>query len=136
MGLKFWGWHTQKSSKKHPANNFSLLIFTFPDRNHLKLLYDDCSHLWSNRVKGALLSLRQFLAIGSPLKMKKNALYFTPKALLRYGKHELRVESLKERVEIQKCELESNPRVTSSNPRVTSSNPRVQESLKTQWKLK
>ena len=25
-------------------------------------------------------------AIGSPLKMKKNALYFTAKALLRYGK--------------------------------------------------
>ena len=63
-----------------------LLIFTFPDRNCLRLLYDYCSHLWSNRVKGALSSLRQFLAIGSPLEMKKNALYFTSKALLRYGK--------------------------------------------------
>ena len=35
-----------------------------------------------NDVKGALSSLRQFLAIGSPLKMMKNAFYFTSKALL------------------------------------------------------
>ena len=34
-----------------------------------------------NDVKGALSSLRQFLAIGSPLKMMKNAFYFTSKAL-------------------------------------------------------
>ena len=33
-------------------------------------------------LKGALLPLRQLLAIGSPLKMMKNAFYFTPKAFL------------------------------------------------------
>ena len=32
-------------------------------------------------VKGALSGLRQFLAIESPLKMMKNAFYFTSKAL-------------------------------------------------------
>ena len=32
-------------------------------------------------VKGALSSLRQFLAIESPLKRMKNAFYFTSKAL-------------------------------------------------------
>ena len=31
--------------------------------------------------KGALSGLRQFLAAGSPLKMMKNAFYFTSKAL-------------------------------------------------------
>ena len=31
-------------------------------------------------VKGALSGLRQFLAAGSPLKMMKNAFYFTSKA--------------------------------------------------------
>ena len=31
--------------------------------------------------QGALLSLRQFLATESPLKIMKNAFYFTPKAL-------------------------------------------------------
>ena len=33
-------------------------------------------------IKAALSSLRQFLAIESPLKMMKNAFYFTLKALL------------------------------------------------------
>ena len=33
-------------------------------------------------IKGALSDLRQFLAIGSPLKMVKNGFYFTSKALL------------------------------------------------------
>ena len=40
--------------------------------------------LWScdqNLIKGALSGLRQFLAIESPLKMMKNAFYFTSKAL-------------------------------------------------------
>ena len=32
-------------------------------------------------LKGALSSLRQFLAIETALKMMKNAFYFTPKAL-------------------------------------------------------
>ena len=32
-------------------------------------------------IKGALSGLRQFLAIESPLKMMKNAFYFTLKAL-------------------------------------------------------
>ena len=32
-------------------------------------------------IKGALSGLRQFLAVESPLKMMKNALYFTSKAL-------------------------------------------------------
>ena len=32
-------------------------------------------------IKGALSGLRQFLAAESPLKMMKNALYFTSKAL-------------------------------------------------------
>ena len=32
-------------------------------------------------LKGALSGLRQFLATESPLKMIKNALYFTSKAL-------------------------------------------------------
>ena len=32
-------------------------------------------------IKGALSSLRHFFAIESPLKMKKNALYLTSKAL-------------------------------------------------------
>ena len=34
-----------------------------------------------NDVKGALSGLRQLLATGSPLKMMKNAFYFTSKAL-------------------------------------------------------
>ena len=34
-----------------------------------------------NKVKDALSSLRQVLATESPLKMMKNALYFTLKAL-------------------------------------------------------
>ena len=33
------------------------------------------------KVKGALSGLRKFLAIESPLKMMKNAYYFTPRAL-------------------------------------------------------
>ena len=44
---------------------------------------------WSNTfqvknilLKGALLGLRQSLGIESPLKMMKNAFYFTSKALL------------------------------------------------------
>ena len=32
-------------------------------------------------IKGALAGLRQFLAIESPLKIMKNAFYFTSKAL-------------------------------------------------------
>ena len=32
-------------------------------------------------IKSALSGLRQFLATGSPLKMMKNAFYFTSKAL-------------------------------------------------------
>ena len=32
-------------------------------------------------IKGALSDLRQFLAIENPLKMMKNAIYFTQKAL-------------------------------------------------------
>ena len=35
----------------------------------------------STRIKGALLGLRQFLTIESPLKVMKNAFYFTSKAL-------------------------------------------------------
>ena len=35
----------------------------------------------SNEIKGALSGLRQFLAAESPLKMMKNAFYFTSKAL-------------------------------------------------------
>ena len=35
----------------------------------------------TNRVKGALSGLRQFLATESPLKMMKNAFYFTSKPL-------------------------------------------------------
>ena len=34
-----------------------------------------------SKIKGALSGLRQFLATGSPLKMMKNAFYFTRKAL-------------------------------------------------------
>ena len=33
------------------------------------------------KVKGALSGLRKFLAIESPLKMMKNAYYFTSRAL-------------------------------------------------------
>ena len=33
-------------------------------------------------LKGALSGLRQFLAIERPLKMMKNAFYFTSKAIL------------------------------------------------------
>ena len=36
---------------------------------------------WSLLLKGALSSLGQFLAIESPLKMMKNAFYFTLKTL-------------------------------------------------------
>ena len=39
-------------------------------------------HIQSSRLKGALLGLRQFLATESPLKMTKNAFYFTLNALL------------------------------------------------------
>ena len=36
--------------------------------------------LFVERIKGALSGLRQFLAAESPLKMTKNAFYFTSKA--------------------------------------------------------
>ena len=36
---------------------------------------------FENKFKGALSSLRQFLATENPLKMMKNAFYFTSKAL-------------------------------------------------------
>ena len=39
-----------------------------------------CTRIY-NRLKGALSSLRQFLATESPLKITKNAFYFTLKAL-------------------------------------------------------
>ena len=38
-------------------------------------------HLFQNRLKDELSCLRQFLATESPLKMTKNAFYFTSKAL-------------------------------------------------------
>ena len=40
--------------------------------------YENVCH---NIIKGALSGLRQFLAAESPLKMIKNAFYFTSKAL-------------------------------------------------------
>ena len=42
---------------------------------------DQISDYYSENVKGALSHLRQFLATKSPLKMMKNAFYFTSKAL-------------------------------------------------------
>ena len=36
---------------------------------------------FKERLKGALSGLRQFLATESPLKMRRNAFYFTSKAL-------------------------------------------------------
>ena len=39
-----------------------------------------CQNVFKN-LKGVLLPLRQLLAIGSPLKMVKNAFYFTSKVL-------------------------------------------------------
>ena len=39
------------------------------------------SHTESQKIKGALSGLRQFLATESPLKVVKNAFYFTSKAL-------------------------------------------------------
>ena len=36
---------------------------------------------FKERLKGALSGLRQFLATESPLKMMRNAFYFTSKAL-------------------------------------------------------
>ena len=44
----------------------------------------DICHYWyflNYSFKGALSGLRQFLALESPLKMMKNAFYFTSKAL-------------------------------------------------------
>ena len=48
-----------------------------------------CEHVYDNgllngnfKVKGALSGLRQILATESPLKMMKNAFYFSSKALL------------------------------------------------------
>ena len=35
-------------------------------------------------LKGALSGLRQFLAIGRPLKMMKNVFYFTSRAFFRF----------------------------------------------------
>ena len=45
--------------------------------------FRNISSVYSNTyvLKGALLSLRQFLATESPLKMMKNTFYFTLKAL-------------------------------------------------------
>ena len=42
---------------------------------------DQISEYYSENVKGALSYLRQFLTTKSPLKMMKNAFYFTSKAL-------------------------------------------------------
>ena len=48
-----------------------------------------CEHVYDNgllnrnfKVKGALSGLRQILATESPLKMMRNAFYFSSKALL------------------------------------------------------
>ena len=40
-----------------------------------------CVYININLFKGAFSGLRQFLAAESPLKMMKNAFYFTSKAL-------------------------------------------------------
>ena len=46
------------------------------------LIIVSANHSASNDFKGALSGLRQFLATERPLKMMKNAFYFTSKALL------------------------------------------------------
>ena len=50
-------------------------------------LTEDSQFIWVSQIfvkfliKGALKGLRQFLSTGSPLKIMKNAIYFTIKAL-------------------------------------------------------
>ena len=51
-------------------------------RQSLKILR--CEH--RNIIKGALYSLRQFLATESPFKMTKNTFHFTLKALFTLEK--------------------------------------------------
>ena len=51
--------------------------FETPERSFISVLFN--LHICT--FKGALSGLRQFLAAKSPLKMMKNAFYFTPKAL-------------------------------------------------------
>ena len=47
----------------------------------LKILTNFITACFCKMLKGALSGLRQFLATESPLKMMKNAFYFTSKAL-------------------------------------------------------
>ena len=48
---------------------------------HLQTWYIRVGSRVAERLKGALLGLNQILAAESPLKMMKNAFYFTSKAL-------------------------------------------------------
>ena len=51
-------------------------------KSNLYLNFKWLQEMEFHSIKGALLSLRQFLATASPLKMMKTAFYFTLKALL------------------------------------------------------
>ena len=53
----------------------------FKNRFKIMLIKYTCSFQRKMLLKGTLSGLRQFLATESPLKMKKNAFYFTTKAL-------------------------------------------------------
>ena len=58
--------------------NFLRIIF-LKTQNYLPLLLNTPFHL--AKIKGALSGLKQVLATESPLKIMKNAFYFTSKAL-------------------------------------------------------
>ena len=63
---------------QHPPSTTSLF------RSQLQLYVNDPwkgKYHWDILLKGTLSGLRQFLAIKSPLKMVKNALYFASKSL-------------------------------------------------------
>ena len=47
----------------------------------IAIVYKPGNDVVNFEIKGALSGLRQSLATESPLKMMKNAFYFTPKAL-------------------------------------------------------
>ena len=59
---------------------FLVRIFLYSDRSTFHTVYTTRKNLLS-LLKTALSGLRQFLAIEIPLKMMKNAFYFTSKAL-------------------------------------------------------
>ena len=69
-------------SASHFSNLVCLIKKAVLTRRKIKrIMLDKKAVLTREKIKGAFSSLRQFLAIESPLKMMKNAFYFASKAL-------------------------------------------------------